>query len=72
MKTCLIQIQISLVHSLENVQLECGNVLLKMGSYIKTVEQNGVYFFDFNILLRPCGWMFEVPNKINCSCFFVV
>jgi hypothetical protein len=40
------QNQISLVDILENMQLECGNVLLKMGrSYIKAEEQNAVYFF---------------------------
>jgi len=43
MKTCLIQNLISLVDTLENMQLECGNVLLKVGSYIKVVEQNAVY-----------------------------
>ena len=45
MKTCLIQNQISLVDTLENTQLECGKVLLKMGIYIKVVEQNAVYFW---------------------------
>lgn len=44
MKTCLIQNQISLVNTLENMQLECSNVLLKMGSYFRVVEQNAVYF----------------------------
>jgi len=27
------------------MQLECGKVLLKMGIYIKVVEQNAVYFW---------------------------
>ena len=38
------QNQISLVDTSENMQLDCGNVLLKMGSYINLVEQNAVYF----------------------------
>jgi len=54
MKTCLMQNQISLVDTLENMQLECGNVLLKMGSYIKVVEQNAIYFF---ILISCIGLM---------------
>jgi hypothetical protein len=40
MRTCLIQNQISIVHILENMQLEFGNVLLKIGSCIKAVEPN--------------------------------
>jgi hypothetical protein len=54
MKTCLMQNQISLVDTLENMQLECGNVLLKMGSYIKVVEQNAIYFL---ILISCIGLM---------------
>jgi len=40
---------------LENMQLECSNVLLQMGSYIKVVEQNAVYF----LILIPAKalWM---------------
>ena len=30
MRTCLLQNQISIVHILENMQLEFGNVLLKI------------------------------------------
>jgi len=54
MKTCLIRNQISLVDTLENMQLECGNVLIKMGSYIKVVKQNAIYFL---ILMSCLGLM---------------